>query len=93
MITPMLWMLMIRLLQPFNVANTSIMRIFRKVYVSTIWNTIRIPLELGIFVLLMQWTLPMTAFVIAVLLHQLGAFSMNWYVYGVLLRDRSFPRK
>lgn len=89
-IVPALWILMIRLLQPFNVANTSLLRLFRKMHVSTIWNAIRIPIELAIFFSLpfVFHVEPLTAFVIAIFLHQLGAFSMNFYVYPSLLGFR-----
>ncbi len=94
-IVPMIYILFIRLLQPFNVANTSIIRLFRKVHISTAWNAVRIPLELGVFYILLRHVDvvdPLGAFVIAILLHQLGAFALNFYVYGVLL-GISMPKK
>jgi len=87
-IVPMICILFIRLLQPFNVANTSIIRLYRKVHVSTIWNAIRIPMELVVFYVLLRYSgfiEPLGAFVVAILLHQLGAFALNFYVYGNLL--------
>lgn len=90
-IVPMLWILLIRLLQPFNVANTSLLRLFRKIHVATQWNLIRIPIDLAVFVCLLRYVLPdapLLAFVFAILQHQLGAFAMNGYVYYVLLGMR-----
>jgi len=89
-IMPMLWILLIRLLQPFNVANSALMRIFRKVHVSTIWNVARIPLELGLFLFFLQNFSPITSFVVAIFLHQIGAFALNWYVYRSLLGIRFY---
>lgn len=87
-IVPMWWLLLIRLLQPFNIANVSIVRLFRKVHVTTSWNAVRIVLELVCYVLVLQFTevSPLTALLFTVLAHQLTGLLENGYVYGVLLR-------
>ena len=98
-IIPTLLMLSVRLLQPFNVANIALFRIFRKVHIATMWNVIRIPIELGIFFFLLKYPpdffslYPYAALVVAVYLHQLGAFSMNFYVYRCLLDVRLFNKR
>jgi O-antigen/teichoic acid export membrane protein len=98
-VIPMIFMLFIRLIQPFNVANISLFRIFRKVHIATYWNAVRVPLELGTFFLLLRYPPaffvenPYAALVVAVYLHQLGAFSMNFYVYRYLLEIRPLRRR
>ncbi len=98
-IIPMIFMLFARLLQPFNVANISLLRIFRKMHLATIYNTVRIALELLVFYLLLQHLpaflppTPFTALVVAVYLHQIGAFGENFYVYRYILGMRLLRRR
>jgi len=90
-IPPMLWIILIQIVASINIANSPLLRIFRKAHISAIWGTVKILSALGVLYMLSAIIEPLNALIVSILIMYGLGLGINGYLY-LLLREKSSLR-
>jgi O-antigen/teichoic acid export membrane protein len=83
--TPMVLIILFATLRSVHIANSTLLRLYKKAYVGALWQTTILAVNTTIFVFTLQILPPLTAFIITVGIYFMSPLYINWYLYRLLL--------